>query len=336
MGQALHDRQHALPGRQHFTFDLVGLVEFGPAQNAGQCAKQFIELDVRVDDPGLHRGQRRPGRKPVTSNPGQLRQGLGGELEPLVLLQAANQLGAGVFVLVTVLAPGRARQQGARLDLGQHRRHQQVLAGQFDFHSLHQFHVLDVLVGDGGHIDRQDIQILPANQIEQQVKRSLEGLEKDPERLRGNVQILGQLGDRLIEQASQHLGVGFDLGARGRTGLGLDLSIEIALGVRPSRCTFLVSPTLGLLCRRRVAHAWGTWVAMVVVTMNKGGCGRLDRGATNPPVYQAPRDLAKSARPRRHFSRRYRRCDSGRDSRTAFHAPASDAPPCARPRNPGP
>lgn len=40
-------------------------------------------------------------------------------------------------------------------------------------------------MGDGGHVDGQNIQILAANQVKQQVKRPLERFQKDAQRLRG-------------------------------------------------------------------------------------------------------------------------------------------------------
>jgi hypothetical protein len=55
----------------------------------------------------------------------------GGELDLLVLHQAAHEFGARVLGLAAVGALLR-RQQHAALDLDQHRRHQQVFAGQLE------------------------------------------------------------------------------------------------------------------------------------------------------------------------------------------------------------
>ena len=56
-------------------------------------------------------------------------------LEALVFLQAAHQVGARIALLAGVRIGG-ARQQHARLDLGQRRGHDQVFARQLELHVL--------------------------------------------------------------------------------------------------------------------------------------------------------------------------------------------------------
>ncbi len=90
---------------------------------------------------------------------------LGGLLEPLVLLQSTHQIRARIlFILLTV---ARSRQEHARLDLCQHCSHQEILRCQLKLHGIHQLHVAHVLLRDLGHINIEDVEILPTNQIEQ-------------------------------------------------------------------------------------------------------------------------------------------------------------------------
>jgi len=72
----------------------------------------------------------------------------------------------------------RARQQHTRFDLGESRRHEQILARQLQLQHLHQLDVAHVLQGDLGDRNVEHIQILAADQVEQHVERPLEGLEE--------------------------------------------------------------------------------------------------------------------------------------------------------------
>ena len=66
---------------------------------------------------------------------------------------------------------GRPRQQHARLDLGQRRGHHQILAGELELQFLHQLDVLHVLAGDLGDRDVENVDVLPADQVQQQIER---------------------------------------------------------------------------------------------------------------------------------------------------------------------
>ena len=108
--------------------------------------------------------------------------------------------------MLLVLFRLRPRQQHARLDLGQHRGHHQVLGRQFQAQVLHQVDVLHVLVGDVGDRDVEDVQVLAADQIQQQVERPLEGIEEHLQRIRRDVQVLGQVELRLsLHDGERHL-----------------------------------------------------------------------------------------------------------------------------------
>ena len=96
-----------------------------------------------------------------------------------------------------------SRQQQSRFDFRQNCRHHQIFGGQFQTQILHQFDVVDVLTRDLGNRDVENIEILPADQIEQQVQRSLECFENDFQRIRRNVEILRHLQHRLSTHQRQ-------------------------------------------------------------------------------------------------------------------------------------
>ena len=121
-----------------------------------------------------------------------------------VLLQAPHQF--GTRILFVFLDTGGPRQQHARLDLGQHGGHHQILRRQLQIDRLHQFHVLHVLMRNLGNRYVEDLQILPADQVEQQVERPLERLEEHLQRLRRDVEVLRQLHQRRpLHDGERHL-----------------------------------------------------------------------------------------------------------------------------------
>ena len=94
-------------------------------------------------------------------------------LEALVLEQARDQLGARIapFFLLVVR---RRRQQHARLDPREGRRHHQVLAGDVEVQLAHQLEVLEVLLGDLRDRHVGDLELVLADQVQQQIERPLE------------------------------------------------------------------------------------------------------------------------------------------------------------------
>ncbi|KAG1449337.1 hypothetical protein G6F57_016655 [Rhizopus arrhizus] len=114
---------------------------------------------------------------------------------------AAHQFGARVG-FVAFLAY-RARQQHARLHLGQDRGHHKVFGSKLEAQLAHHGDVFHVLPGDLGHGDVQHVQVLPADQVQQQVQRAFEGIQDDFQRVRRNVQVLRNLQDRLPMHHSQ-------------------------------------------------------------------------------------------------------------------------------------
>ena len=93
------------------------------------------------------------------------------------------------------------RQQHARLDLDQHRRHQQVLGGELEVARADLVDVLQVLLGHIRQRDVEDVEVLPPDQVQQQIERAFEGLEEHLERVGRDVQVLRQREQRLAVQA---------------------------------------------------------------------------------------------------------------------------------------
>ena len=132
-----------------------------------------------------------------------------------------------------------ARQQHARFDLGERRRHEQIFAGELELQHLHELDVARVLARDLGDRNVEDVEVLPADQIEQQIERALEGLQKHLERLRRDVQVARQLGDRLaLDHRERHLGL--------RVVHGAAAAGAAAAGVRHDRERLVSSSLRGL------------------------------------------------------------------------------------------
>ena len=131
-----------------------------------------------------------------------LAQLLGGQLDLLVLQQAAHQFGARVLgFLAIVLLLGR--QQHARLDLDEHGRHQQVLGRQLEVAAADFVDIAHVLARHVQHGNVEDVEVLLADQVQQQVQRPFEGFEEDLQRIGRDVQVLRQGEQRLAVQARQ-------------------------------------------------------------------------------------------------------------------------------------
>jgi hypothetical protein len=122
------------------------------------------------------------------------------ELDLFVFDESAHEFGARVLRLCPV---GRllGRQQHAALDLDQHRRHQQVFAGQLEVVSADLCDVFQVLACDAGQRDVEDVEVLLADEVQQQVQRAFESLEKDLERVRRDVQVMRHPEQRLAIQS---------------------------------------------------------------------------------------------------------------------------------------
>jgi hypothetical protein len=105
-------------------------------------------------------------------------------------------------------------QQQSRLDRHQHRRHDQVLGRQLQVGGAHRLDVFQVLARERRHRNVEDVEILLANQVQQQVERALERLQDHFQRIGRDVEILGDLDHRLAVEPG-HVG-----GARERCRIG--------------------------------------------------------------------------------------------------------------------
>ncbi len=163
---------------------------------------------------------------------------LRGELHLLVFEQAAHEFGARVFGFLAGIGL-LDRQQHARLDLDQHRRHQQIFGREFEIGLAQLVDVAEVLHGDIRHRDVEHVEVLLADQVQQQIQRAFERFEEDFERVRRDVQIRRQLEERLAVQARERNAVD-DVGrrigrGRGKRGVGLRLARRRAPRRRCSR-----------------------------------------------------------------------------------------------------
>ena len=77
---------------------------------------------------------------------------------------------------------------------------------QLEFHVVHEFDVARVLDGDLGNGNVENVQVLPPDEIQQQVQRPFEGLQEDLERVGRDVEIPGQFGNRFaLDHRKGHL-----------------------------------------------------------------------------------------------------------------------------------
>ena len=84
-----------------------------------------------------------------------------GLLHPLVLEQAPHELGARVFDF-DARRRRRPGQQQPRLDLDQHRGHQQVFRGELELRAAHHLDVAEILARELGHRDVEHVDVLRA------------------------------------------------------------------------------------------------------------------------------------------------------------------------------
>ncbi len=168
-------------------------------------AQHLLKRDLRQqahDLAVLQLGRRRP-HVPLESR--QRVDSFRGAFEALVFLQPADELGARI-VFRSVALQGRTREQHPRLDLRQCRGHHHVLASKLELQVLHQLDVLHVLLGDLGERNVENVEILPADEIQKQVERTFERLEEYFECLRRDIQIARHLRHGLaVDHGERHL-----------------------------------------------------------------------------------------------------------------------------------
>ena len=217
--QCLEHLRHGFAHAQLFARDAVVLHQTGTLRNVGPGLLQVQRCDLgQRQRQGVADGHTwHPEVAPLLR---QLRQLRCGVLHLLVFQQAAHQFGTRVAGFFAVQRLARW-QQHARLDLYQHRRHQQILCRQFQVAAAHLVHIRQVLARECGHRDVKDVEVLLADQIQQQVQRPLKGLQNHLQRVWRDVQVSRQCKQRLAIQAGQRHG------GSGRAG---------SIGGRPRAC----------------------------------------------------------------------------------------------------
>ena len=109
-----------------------------------------------------------------------LLQHLGGVFETLVLQQTLDQFFAGIlFGFAFLLQSGIRGKQHARLDVDQRGGHEDELGADVEVHFARLLEVAQVLRRDGGDGDVADVDLLFANEVEQQIERSVIVVEVD-------------------------------------------------------------------------------------------------------------------------------------------------------------
>ena len=186
--QRAQDVGHALANGQFVLVHLVMREHLGALHHILQGQQHFLQRDLRKDshDLALHELDR--SRQVIAFHARQQIDVLGCLLEAFVFLQPAYQLGARVFFFATFRRT-RPRQQHARFDLGEHRRHEQIFARQLELQLRHDLDVLHVLPRDLGDRNVENVEILAADQIQQQIERAFECFEEDLQRIRRNIEI---------------------------------------------------------------------------------------------------------------------------------------------------
>ena len=121
-------------------------------------------------------------------------------LHAFIFEQPANELRARIFHLFAGKR-WRLGQEKPRFDFDQYRRHQQVFGGELELRLPHHFDVAQILTRELRHRNVENVDILLANEIQEQVQRTLEGFEENLERFRRNVQIVRHLQQRLAVDA---------------------------------------------------------------------------------------------------------------------------------------
>jgi len=161
----------------------------GPLEHVAQGQQQFLQVQVgglAFDVPVRHLHLDREHVAPQLGQPVQI---LGRLLETLVFLQPPDQFGTRILAFLLLFLG--TRQQHARLDLRQHGRHHQILGRQFQAQLAHHLDIFHVLGGDLRQRNVENVEVLPLDEVEQQVQRPLEGVEKDLQRIGRDVEILG-------------------------------------------------------------------------------------------------------------------------------------------------
>src|SRR6056297_88856 len=187
--------RHALAHGQGLALYMVMGEHVGSREHFLEAQQQFAQGDVgkNLDHLPFAHLRARLERVPFKARqPVDLLRGL---LEALVFLEPANQFSARVLALLFLCS--RARQEHARLDLGKHGCHHEVLGRKLELQLLHDLDVLHVLLRNPGDRNVEDVDVLPLYEVQQEIERPFEGIQDDLECMGRNVQVDRQLDQRL-------------------------------------------------------------------------------------------------------------------------------------------
>ena len=198
------DIGHARTHRQPLALNMMVREHLRTRDDLAERDDHLLQRDLRQARDRPVQLARRVGDPSVALEARQLVDAERSLFVAFVLLEAPHQLRARVGLLGRRVR--RTRQQHARFEFRQRRRHDQILAGQLQLHLLHHPDVVHVLPRDVGKRDVEDVEVLSPDEIEQQVERALESLEEHLERLRRDVEVARQLRERLaLHHRERHL-----------------------------------------------------------------------------------------------------------------------------------
>ena len=138
-----------------------------------------IDLDFRLRRFAGDFGDRAVGPGPLRAAQRlALVQQFGRGLELLVFEEAPDQGLAWILVGI-LLRRIRARQEHARLDVDERRRHDEELPRHVEVHLLHQVDVVEILPGDERDRNVVDIELALLDEMQEQIERPFEIIEPD-------------------------------------------------------------------------------------------------------------------------------------------------------------
>ena len=138
--------------------------------------------------------------KPIASYRASLNRSAEAFADEVARWLDSREPGARIGFGFIVVALRRARQHHARFDFRQRRGHQQVFRRQYHVHFFHQVEVGEVLLGDEGNGDIEDVDVLLADEVDEQIERAAEGIEQDAQGIGRDIEVLRQLGDGFAEE----------------------------------------------------------------------------------------------------------------------------------------
>ena len=183
---AQHQREllHTLRDRDRLELNLVALLDLGPREHAVVGLGELEQRDRREPRVDVRRLDLDAAREHVAPGDRHGVEFVGCGLEALVLQQTPDQrlprvLALFLLALLFLLLSRIGRQQLAALQEREGRGHDEVVAGDLEVHGPHELEVLQVLLRNEGDRDVEDVELVPAHQVQQQIERPLEHLERD-------------------------------------------------------------------------------------------------------------------------------------------------------------